>query len=157
MAMSFIISGPTAVAPGVRQIYYNWTGFSPGTNTITITFTNGVTLSDTRTVLVGIRYSPLDSDNDGVPDWLELLAGTDPYDPNSFLHITGLVVGNPVELVWSSVPSKTYQVLATTNLALPMAAIAGAIVPADASNTVTRWFDPSPDAARRFYRIQVLP
>ena len=107
--------------------------------------------------MVGIRNSPLDSDHDGVPDWLELIAGTDPYNPNSFLHITDMVSGNPVELTWSSVPGKTYQVLATTNLMSPMAPIAGAVVPAAPASPVTRWFDSSTNATNRYYRIQVLP
>ncbi len=148
---------PFGCAAGLRQIYYNWKGFSPGTNTIQIFFTNGISLGASRTVLVGIKDSPLDSDNDGVPDWMELVAGTGPYDPHSFLCITDLVVDNPVELIWSSVPNKSYQVFVTTNLLYPMAPIAGAIVAADPDNTFTRWFDLSPDAARRFYRIQVLP
>ena len=152
---------PLGCATGLRQLYYNWTGFSPGTNVIQIDFTNGIPLSATRTVLVGIMYSPLDSDGDGVPDWLEMLAGTDPYNANSFFHITELVAGNPVELVWSSVPNKTYQVLATTNLNSPMAPISDAIVTADPSNPVTHWFDLGPDATNRLngsmYRIQVLP
>jgi hypothetical protein len=147
---------PYGCAAGLRQIYYNWSGFSPGTNIIQIDFTNGFSLSATRTVLVGIKYSTLDSDGDGVPDWLEMLAGTDPYNPNSFFRITDLVNGNPVELTWSSVPNKTYQILATTNFSYPMALIPGAVVPADPSNTVTRWFDSAPDATNRFYRIQVL-
>ncbi len=146
---------PYGCGTGMRQLYYNWTGFAPGTNLIQVYFTNGITLGASRTVLVGIRNSPLDSDTDGVPDWLELIAGTNPYDQGSFLHITTLVSGNPVELAWSSVPGKTYQVQATTNLVYPMASIAGALVPADASNSVTRWFDGSPDATNRFYRIQV--
>jgi hypothetical protein len=141
----------------MRQIYYNWKGFIPGTNLIQVIFTNGFTLSATRTVLVGIKNSLLDSDGDGVPDWLEMLAGTDPYNPNSFFRITDVVSGNPVELTWSSVPNKTYQVLATTNLLYPMSPIANALVPADPSNSITRWFDPSPGATNRFYRIQVLP
>jgi hypothetical protein len=148
---------PYGCAAGLRQIYYKWSGFAPGTNIIQIDFTNGFSLNATRTVLVGIKYSQLDSDHDGVPDWMEMLAGTDPYNPNSFLRITGLVSGNPVELVWSSVPNKTYQVLATTNFSYPMAPIAGAVVPADPSNIVTRWFDLAPDATNRFYRVQVLP
>ena len=148
---------PFGCSPGLRQLYYNWTGFTPGTNTIEIDFTNQVTVSATRTVQVGILDSPLDSDGDGVPDWLELLAGTNPYDANSFLRITELVAGNPVELVWSSVPNKTYQVLATTNCSMPMAAIADAVVTGDPSNAVTHWFDLAPDATNRFYRIQVLP
>ena len=148
---------PFGCAAGMRQIYYNWTGFSPGTNVIQVNFTNGFALSATRTVLVGLKYSPLDSDNDGVPDWLEMLAGTDAYNANSFFRIMDLVNGNPVELTWSSVPSRSYQVLATTNLLYPMTAISNAIVAADPTNSVTRWFDSAPDAKNRYYRIQVLP
>ena len=148
---------PYGCATGLRQIYYNWTGFSPGTNVIQINFTNGFSLTATHTVLVGLKYSSLDSDHDGVPDWMEMVAGTDPYNPNSFLRITDLVSGNPVELMWSSVPNKSYQVFATTNWLYPMAAIPKAVVPADPSNPVTRWFDVAPDATNRFYRVQVLP
>ena len=154
---SLYVIRPYGCSAGMRQIYYNWAGFTPGTNVIQILFTNGIVLTDTRTARVGIRNSPLDSDHDQVPDWLELIAGTDPYNPNSFLHITDMVSGNPVELTWSSVPGKTYQVLATTNLMSPMTPIAGALVPADPSNPVTRWFDSAPSATNRFYRIQVLP
>jgi hypothetical protein len=68
-----------------------------------------------------------------------------------------MVIGNPGELTWSSVPTRTYQVLATTNLLDSMARIANAVVPADPSNRITRWFDAAPDATNRFYRIQVLP
>ena len=112
---------PLGCGTGLRQLSYDWTGFSPGTNVIQVNFTNGLSLNATRTVPVGILYSSLDSDGDGVPDWLELLAGTNPYDASSFFHITALVIGNPVELLWSSVPNKTYQILATTNLNYPMA------------------------------------
>jgi len=154
---SLYVIRPYGCSAGMRQIYCNRTGFAPGTNTIQVLFTNGITLADTRTVMVGIRNSPLDSDHDGVPDWLELIAGTDPYNPNSFLHITDMVSGNPVELTWSSVPGKTYQVLATTNLMSPMAPIAGAVVPAAPASPVTRWFDSSTNATNRYYRIQVLP
>jgi hypothetical protein len=141
----------------MRNLLYIWTNAISGTNVILVAYTNGIALSDTRTVAVARIGDPTDSDGDGVPNWMEVLAGTNPYDSNSFLHITSLVAGNPVELVWSSVPNKTYQVLATTNFSYPMALIPGAVVPADPSNTVTRWFDSAPDATNRFYRIQVLP
>ncbi len=147
---------PFGCGTGMRQLYYNWTGFAPGTNVIQFYFTNGIALDATRTVLVGIRNSPLDTDADGVADWLELIAGTDAWNPGSFLHITDLVSGNPVELTWSSVPGKVYQVQATTNLSYPPTSIVGAVVSADPTNTVTRWFDSAPDATNRFYRIQLV-
>ncbi|HOX55280.1 MAG TPA: alpha-amylase family glycosyl hydrolase [Candidatus Paceibacterota bacterium] len=148
---------PFGCGTGMRQIYYNWRDFSPGTNTILVTFSNGVNLSASRTVLVGIRNSVLDTDGDTVPDWLELLAGTDPGDLNSFLRITHLVPDTPAEVTWASVPGKSYQVLATTNLHEPMQPIVGAVVPASLTDPVTRWFDSSSGATNRFYRIQVLP
>jgi hypothetical protein len=67
------------------------------------------------------------------------------------------VPGEPVEVAWSSVPGKTYQIWDTTNLAYPMAPIPEAVVAADPSNAVSRWFDAAPDATNRYYRIQVLP
>ncbi len=154
---SYIFRAPGSVpgCPGMRSLLYFWPTPISGTNTIRVEYTNGITLSDTRTVAVARSGDPTDSDGDGVPNWLEVLAGTNPYDPNSFLRVTGLVSGNPVELSWSSVPGKVYQVLATTNWAYPMAPIPNAVVPADPSNSVTHWFDSSPDPTNKFYRIQV--
>jgi hypothetical protein len=149
--------GSVAGCPGMGNLLYTWANAISGTNIIQVAYTNGIILSDTRTVAVARIGDPTDSDGDGVPNWMEVLAGTNPYDPNSFLHINRLLAGNPVELLWSSVPNKTYQVLATTNLLSPMAAIVDAVVPADPTNSVTRWFDSAPDATNRFYRIQVLP
>ncbi len=149
--------GSVAGCPGMRNLLYAWANATSGTNTIQVVFTNGLTLTDTRTVAVARIGDPTDSDGDGVPNWMEVLAGTNPYDANSFLHITSLTPGNPVEVVWSSVPNKTYQIFSTTNLALPMSPIPDAIVTGDPSNAVSEWFDPSPDATNKFYRIQAQP
>lgn len=149
--------GSVAGCPGMRSFLYFWVTPISGSNVIQVVYTNGITLSETRTVAVARIGDPTDSDGDGVPNWMEILAGTNPYDPNSYLRITGLVAGNPVELTWSSVPNKTYQVLATTNFSFPMTPIPAALITADPSNTFTRWFDVAPDATNRFYRIQVLP
>jgi hypothetical protein len=149
--------GSVAGCPGMRNLLYIWANAISGSNVIQVVYTNGITLSAARTVAVARIGDPTDSDGDGVPNWMEILAGTNPYDPNSYLRITDLVSGNPVELVWSSVPNKTYQVLATTKVNYPMAPIPDAVVMADASNTVTHWFDLAPDATIRLYRIQVLP
>jgi hypothetical protein len=147
--------GAVAGCPGMRSLLYVWANGVSGTNVLQVIYTNGITLSDTRTIAVARRGDPTDSDGDGVPNWLEVLAGTNPYDAGSFLRITGLVPGSPVEVLWSSVPGKSYQVLGTTNLAYPASALPNAFVPADSSSGVTRWFDSAPDATNKYYRIQV--
>jgi hypothetical protein len=155
---NYIIRGVGSVGgcPGTRSLSYSWNLPPSGTNVLQLFYTNGITLGDTRTVAVARIGDPSDSDGDGAPDWMEILAGTNPYDPNDFFRITGLVAGNPVELSWSSVPGRNYQVLATTNWIYPLATIPGAFVPAEPATNVTRWFDATPDATNRFYRVQVL-
>jgi hypothetical protein len=156
---SYIFEPPGSVAgcPGMRNLLYVWPTPISGTNTIQVMFTNGVTLTATRTVAVARIGDPTDSDGDGVPNWMEILAGTNPYDSNSFLHITGLAAGNPVEVTWSSVPGKTYQIFATTNLGLPLFPVPDGLVTGNPSNALSEWFDPAPDATNKYYRIQVLP
>ena len=84
---------------------------------------------------------------------MELIAGTDPHDPNSVLRITSLENGNQL-IVWDSVSNINYQVLATTNLNYPMVPISP-ILPASGPSSF--YFDDSPDAGSKFYRIQVVP
>lgn len=133
-----------------RSLTCDWTNAQPGSNTIQVIFTNQFYLSDTRTVAV---VRPGDSDGDGMSDYQELIAGTDPFDPNSVLRITSLEDGHQL-IVWNSVSNINYQVLATTNLASPMVPISP-IVPA--SGPTTFYFDTSPDPTNKFYRIQVVP
>jgi hypothetical protein len=137
-------------AAGLRSLSYDWTNAAPGSNTIQIAFTNQVFLSDTRVVTLA---RPGDSDGDGMADSMELLAGTNPYDANSVLRITALENGNQL-VVWDSVSNINYRVLATTNLNTPMLPISP-VIPASGSSTF--YFDSSPGAAGKFYRIQVVP
>src|ERR1044072_8429056 len=117
-------------------------------------YTNNLILSDARWVTVArpIDYT-LDSDGDGMPDWMEQIAGTNPHDSNSVLRITSLADGNQL-VVWDSVSNINYQVLATTNLSYPMVPISPTI---PASGPSSFYFDDSPDAVSKFYRIQVVP
>ena len=151
----YLIGGSnTFNCPLMRSLRYDWTGAQVGTNVIQVVYTNQVILSDTRTVNVVRPLDPnLDSDGDGMPDWMELIAGTDPHNSNSVLRITSLENGNQL-VVWDSVSNINYQVLATTNLSYPMLPLSP-IIPASGPSTF--YFDDSPDAVSKFYRIQVVP
>jgi hypothetical protein len=135
---------------GTHSLTYTWTGVLPGSNTIQVIFTNQIFLSDTRTIAV---VRPGDSDGDGMSDYAELIAGTNPYDSNSVLRITALANGNQL-VVWDSVSNINYQVLATTNLSEPLVPISP-VIPASSSSTF--FFDDTPDPVNKFYRIQVVP
>jgi hypothetical protein len=134
-----------------RALYYNWTNPPPGTNLIEVIFTNSsLMLADSRQVVVA---RPGDSDGDGMADASEIIAGTDPYNTNSVLRITAFESGTRV-VVWDSVSNRDYRVWATTNLNSPLVPISP-LIPSSGASTV--YFDGSPEAARRFYRVQVVP
>jgi hypothetical protein len=59
----------------------------------------------------------VDSDGDGILDWEEYVAGTDPRNDASGLWITGQeIVGNQLVLDWQAVSGKTYSIWFKTNL-----------------------------------------
>jgi hypothetical protein len=141
---------PSGCGSGQRLLYYDWAGAVPGTNTIQVLYTNNLILSDTRHVAV---VRPGDSDHDGMPDYDEFIAGTNPFDATSVLRITDLANGNQL-VVWDSVPGINYEVQATTNLGGPFLPL-GPAVPA--IGTSSFYFDPTPDLTNKFYRIRVAP
>jgi hypothetical protein len=99
---NYFITG-TGCGTGMRMLTYNWSGASAGSNQLQVVYTNGITLSDTKSVIIAPP-----------------------------LVITGLANNNQL-LVWDSAPGVNYQVLATTNLTQPFEAISDIIPGAGAS------------------------
>ena len=63
-----------------------------------------------------LATSAMDSDGDGMPDFAEDRAGTDPYDPSSVLRLNVTQSADGITIVWQSNPSVTYQVWRTEDL-----------------------------------------
>ncbi len=64
----------------------------------------------------------IDSDGDGMNNWQEWIAGTDPTNPSSLLKMTALTNGvSGVTITWQSVSGVTYFLQRGNNLAAPSA------------------------------------
>jgi hypothetical protein len=102
----------------------------------------------------------LDSDNDGLNNWQEYLAGTNPTNASSVFKITSAQAVSGTQLVvrWSSVSNRLYDVTRATNLATGI----GAFVPVPGATNlaptppVNTWTDSvSGASAPAFYRLRV--
>ena len=98
----------------------------------------------------------VDSDSDKLGDWQEILAGTDPFNPDSFLGIGAAATSDdPARFVlrWSSVTGRSYRITISTNLlsGFPVAAYSN-IPAAPPVNTYTGTLDP---AGLSYYRIEL--
>jgi len=75
--------------------------------------------------------------------WVRLFA-TEPPFPIS-------ITAPPPTLTWAATPGKTYDILSTTNLAIPLQVRSTVTV----SNTLGQWVDSNPGATQRFYRVRL--
>jgi hypothetical protein len=100
----------------------------------------------------------LDSDGDGLNNWQEYLAGTNPTNASSVFKIAGgqALPGAQIVLRWLSVSNRLYDVMRGTNLAVG----AGAFVPVPGATNLAgtppqnTWTDSvSSTSMRAFYRL----
>ncbi len=95
-----------------------------------------------------------DTDGDGMTDYAEFIAGTDPTNPASNLRILKSFVSNGVmTLQWSAIPGRIYQVQSSTNL-MDWAPVSLWLQASSSPMTYT-WTNAS-DKARSF-RVEVRP
>lgn len=98
-----------------------------------------------------------DADGDGQSNAAEDLAGTNLFDATSSLRVTGTVrnaATGTVQITWTSVAGKQYQVEVTNNLTTgSYTALPGVITASTATTSYTDSAAPAP----RFYRIRVVP
>ncbi|MGH7952669.1 MAG: chitobiase/beta-hexosaminidase C-terminal domain-containing protein [Limisphaerales bacterium] len=94
-----------------------------------------------------------DPDHDGMSNYEEFWAGTDPNDPNSVLAInrSSLISGGHIQIRWQTVAGKTYAVQYSTDL-VSWSNLADSVQGDGSIATVT---DPSPmqQNGQRYYRI----
>jgi hypothetical protein len=110
-------------------------------------------------LLVNLAVDPaLDSDGDGVPNWAEQMAGTNPFDANSVFKASTDIQpapGGGLMIKWSSVTGKTYSIHRTTSLGQGFAVLSANLSATAPQNQYTD--STATGAGPYFYRIQVNP
>ena len=95
-------------------------------------------------------YDPGDDDGDGQTNLDEIIAGTDPLNPNSRLHFEKILPTlNGITLTWTAVSGKTYTVEARQNL------FSGTWDILATGLTIGSYTDSSSLPPKKFYRLVV--
>lgn len=117
-----------ALSPAGTPVPYTRSASAGGTNAVIVSpKTSSFTFSGSDrgmvervNLQVSIPSDPnLDTDGDGMPDWAERIAGTDPYNASSVFKVSSDIQPNPqggLTITWSSVSGKTYSVSRTSDL-----------------------------------------
>lgn len=129
------------IADAWTQLYFGFSPLPPGT---------------------GLNQRDGDNDGDGMSNYQEFMAGTNPQDPGSQLKlIPVLTTANQLTLEFDGIAGRTYQIQYSTNLqnwaTLPIVGFDESVAPA------RRWTDdgiltgspPSQGGSPRFYRVTV--
>jgi len=99
-----------------------------------------------------------DPDGDGVSNYQEYLAGTNPTNRTSFLHITSLTVTeNDVAVNWTTVGGKSYILQTNSAPNGTFTDFSPVIVAPGTGESVTNYLDQNTRATwpRRFYRVRL--
>jgi len=97
-----------------------------------------------------------DPDGDGVNNYAEYVAGTDPTDPTSFLKmLSTTTAANGTTVVWRSVAGKQYQLMSRTDLGSGSWQNVGS--PLVANGATAQQLDSSATNGIHFYKVQVFP
>jgi hypothetical protein len=98
----------------------------------------------------------VDTDGDGMNNWQEWRAGTDPTNPLSILKLVSpsMTVSN-VTVTWESVPTRNYYLLRSTNLSTPGSFSLLATNIPGASGTTSYNDTNAPSAGEVLYRVGV--
>ncbi|MGA2855117.1 MAG: choice-of-anchor J domain-containing protein [Verrucomicrobiota bacterium] len=97
-----------------------------------------------------------DSDGDGMPDYAEFIAGTNPTNAASlfkFLSATSRTNGI-VEFQWSAIPGRAYQVQGSTNLVVGWMPLTGWLQALGSSMSQATT---NSNSGSQFFRVQVQP
>jgi alpha-L-rhamnosidase len=128
-------------APSTVALYNNWAGSWFGTNAS----------------ISSIAGTNADPDGDGVNNFNEFIAGTDPTDAQSYFKINQIVYTNSpsaAAFIFSGMAGRTYELQRTITLAPPgWVDVAGSGILF--SNQSVNLSDPQPPANSAFYRLTV--
>ena len=99
-----------------------------------------------------------DPDKDGSPNWQEFLAGTDPTDAKSHLHLRGPVQHSnkgkkEVAMHWLSAPGKHYVIETTTDLQKP--AWTPVVLDVAGDGNEQEFLDANPSQTTQYYRVRL--